>query len=218
MYTSHHQAATATCNSGVFGGGARCKPYPLADQPPRRPVLTYKRPHHHSRLLLRLKDLPPDILAQWKNLKPSRLIPFLKPSSPIPAGEKGSPADQSKYPSSSRPATARHHRRYTGEGLETRDPGGKLPPKDLLPSGRRPDSAKSKNVPGLWCSRAAAPGASRPSSPSTPVGAASPRLEHEGAGGCPPRVDRGRGARRRCWSAPAPRARSSAEFKRNSSL
>ena len=128
------KAANRDLHSGVFGGGA---------QNPIR-VLTnilgglFDDNGHITipGFYDGVKDLPPDILAQWKklNLTPES---FLKPIGlSIPAGEKDRLLIEQV---SSRPTCDINGivGGYTGEGSKTRDPGGGLR-QDLVPPGRGP--------------------------------------------------------------------------------
>ena len=136
------KAANRDLHSGVFGGGAR--------NPIR--VLTNILGglfDDNGRITIPgfydgVKDLPPDILAQRKNLN---LTPesFLKPIGlSISCRREGSPVDRAGILASDL-RHQRHHRRLYRRGLENRDPGGSFG-KGVLPSGRRPGPAEDQGA------------------------------------------------------------------------
>ena len=159
------KAANRDLHSGMFGGGA---------QNPIR-VLTRILGGLHDesgRITIPgfydgVKDLPPDILAQWKNLN---LTPetFLKPIGlSIPAGEKDRLLiEQALLAADLR--YQRHHRRLYRRGLQDGDPGGSLG-QGVIPPGRGAKSRQDpQGLPRLRQRRACRPTA-RPSSPTIPT-------------------------------------------------
>ena len=160
------KAANRDLHSGVFGGGAR--------NPIR--VLTnilgglFDDNGHITipGFYDGVKDLPPDILAQWKNLN---LTPEVVPQAdrPLdPRRRKGPPADRAGILASDL-RHQRHHRRLYRRGLEDRDPGGSFR-KGLVPAGRRPGPAEDQARRSATMSPRGFRATARPSSPSTPVG------------------------------------------------
>ena len=125
------KAANRDLHSGVFGGGAQ------------NPIRVLTRIlgglfDENGRITIPgfydgVKDLPPDILAQWKNLN---LTPdsFLKPIGlSIPAGEKDRLLIEQVILAPDL-RHQRHHRRLYRRRLEDRDPGGSLR-QDFVPAG-----------------------------------------------------------------------------------
>ena len=125
------KAANRDLHSGIFGGGAR--------NPIR--VLTSILGglfDDNGRITIPgfydgVKDLPPDILAQWKNLN---LTPEFIPQADRAFDSrrrKGSPADRAGLLAPDL-RHQRHHRRLYGRGLQDRYPGGSLG-KSFVPAG-----------------------------------------------------------------------------------
>ncbi len=217
------KAANRDLHSGIFGGGAQ------------NPIRVLTRIlgglfDDDGRITIPgfydgVKDLPPDILAQWSklNLTPDS---FLKPIGlSIPAGEKGRLLIEQI---SSRPTCDVNGiiGGYTGEGSKTVIPAQASAKVSFrLVEGQEP-AQNSKGVSRLR-HRAAAEGLHAPSSAIIPAGACDcARLEHEAAGRGQARADGGVGqggaadrlrrldpdrgrlqaharSRHRCWSASA---------------
>ena len=126
------KAANRDLHSGIFGGGA---------QNPIR-VLTrilgglFDDDGHITipGFYDGVKDLPPDILAQWSKLNLTA-DSFLKPIGlSVPAGEKGPPADRADFlaPDLRR---QRHHRRLYRRGFQDGDSGRSIR-QGVVPAGR----------------------------------------------------------------------------------
>ena len=126
------KAANRDLHSGMFGGGAR--------NPIR--VLTNILGGLHDengRITIPgfydgVKDLPPDILAQWKKLEPHAGVVSEADRAVDSGRRKGPPADRAGLLASDL-RHQRHHRRLYRRGLQDRDPGGGVR-KGLVPAGR----------------------------------------------------------------------------------
>ena len=159
------KAANRDLHSGMFGGGAR--------NPIR--VLTNILGGLHDdngRITIPgfydgVKDLPPDILAQWKSSQShAGVVP--EADRPLDSGRrKGSPADRAGLLASDL-RHQRHHRRLYRRGLQDRDPGGSFR-KSFVPPGRRPGPAEDQARRSATMSPRGFRPTARPSSPSTPV-------------------------------------------------
>ena len=183
------KAANRDLHSGVFGGGARNPIRVLTsilgglfDDDGRITI-----PGFYDGV----KDLPPDILAQWKALN---LSPEIVPQADRPLDSrrrKGPPADRADILASDL-RHQRHLRRLYRRGLQNRDPGGSFR-KSLVPSGRRPGPAEDQaGVPRLR-HRAASGRLQGGLHRTLQRRGDRARLEHEAAGGGQARADRGMG-------------------------
>ena len=128
------KAANRDLHSGVFGGGAQ------------NPIRVLTRIlgglyDDNGRITIPgfydgVKDLPPDILAQWKKLN---LTPEYVPQADRAFDSrrrKGPPADRAGLVASDL-RHQRHHRRLYRRGLQDGDPGGSLG-QGFVPPGRGP--------------------------------------------------------------------------------
>ena len=159
------KAANRDLHSGVFGGGARNPIRVLTsilgglfDDDGRITI-----PGFYDGV----KDLPPDILAQWKSSQPvAGVVP--EADRPLdPRRRKGPPADRADLLASDL-RHQRHHRRLYRRGLQDRDPGGGFR-KGLVPPGRGPGPAEDQARRSATTSPRGFRATARPSSPSTPV-------------------------------------------------